>query len=445
MSISGPDALRSIEEALRDIRREEDEALHHLAHSTELMTKLRSQEAELFRQLSAHGAAPEARDVLTAAVAKAEAALVAHDEGLALLDAKISALDEEIVRISATRAEMRLDAAQHEAQLEALADKVRPGLSSDSFYAAAIERAGKAAAIAEESVKKTAQAEADCARNGRPYRDDPLFMYLWEKGFGSTGYHANVLAAWLDGKIAAIGGFAAARANFALLNDIPLRWREHAEAQQEAARAAAREVANFERGAIDDAGGKATRETMEAMLAETAGHDLQIVMLQDQRDDSIRAARELATGNEPNYATAVSELQAALGRPELPGLLAAAHGSIANANVVQQVEDVRQRVHEQDLEVREEKARLKLLSARRRELEDIQYELKAQGFDGPRSRFARDDLGGEVLNDFLRGEISAAQYWQHWRDSQSWGRAVEWTGRDSAGGTFSRPRGRKAA
>jgi hypothetical protein len=94
--------------------------------------------------------------------------------------------------------------------------------------------------------------------------------------------------------------------------------------------------------------------------------------------------------------------------------------------------------------VREEKARLKLLSARRRELEDIQYELKAQGFDGPRSRFARDDLGGEVLNDFLRGEISAAQYWQHWRDSQS-REAAGWAGRDSAGTIFSRPRGRKAA
>ena len=416
MSISGPDALRSIEEALRDIRREEDEALHRLAHSIELMTKLRTQEAELFRQLCAHGAAPEAADALTAAVAKADAALGTHDEGLAMLDARISALDDEIARTSAARAELRSDAAQREIELNALAEKVRPGLSGDSFYAAAIERGRKAAAIAEESVKKTAQAEADCARNGRPYRDDPLFMYLWEKGFGSTGYHANVLAAWLDGKIAAIGGFAAAR-----------------------------EVASFERSAIDAAGGKATREAMEAMLAETAGHDLQIVMLQDQRDDAIKAERELATGNEPNFAAAVSELQAALGRPELPGLLAAAHGSIANSNVVQQVEDVRQRVHEQDLEVREEKARLKLLSARRRELEDIQYELKAQGFDGPRSRFARDDLGGEVLNDFLRGEISAAQYWQHWRDSQSWGEAAEWADPDSAGTTFSRPRSRKAA
>ena len=445
MSISGPDALRSIEEALRDIRREEDEALHRLARSIELMTKLRTQEAELFRQLCAHGAAPEAADALTAAVAKADAALGTHDEGLAMLDARISALDDEIARTSAARAELRSEAAQREIELNALAEKVRPGLSGDSFYAAAIERGRKAAAIAEESVKKTAQAEADCARNGRPYRDDPLFMYLWEKGFGSTGYHANVLAAWLDGKIAAVSGFVVARGNFALLNDIPLRWREHAEQRQETARAAAREVASFERGAIDAAGGKATREAMEAMLAETAGHDLQIVMLQDQRDDAIKAERELATGNEPNFATAVSELQAALGRPELPGLLAAAHGSIANSNVVQQVEDVRQRVHEQDLEVREEKARLKLLSARRRELEDIQYELKAQGFDGPRSRFARDDLGGEVLNDFLRGEISAAQYWQHWRDSQSWGEAAEWADPDSAGTTFSRPRSRKAA
>ncbi len=443
MSISGPEALRAIEEAIRDIRREEDEALHRLARGTELMTKLRAQEAELFRQLCAHGAAPEAGDALSAAIAQAEAALTAHDEGLAAMEARITALDEDIAKTAAARATIRADAAEREADLTTLAARVRPGLSSDDAYAAAVERARKASTTAEESLKKTAQAEADRERNGRPYRDDPLFMYLWEKGFGSKTYRANVLDTWLDGKIAGLSGFATARGNFALLNDIPLRLREHAERQQDTARSAARDVANFERKAIDAAGGQATREAMEAMLTEIAADDEEIVRLQDRRDEALRAQRELAQGGEAGYAAAVAALAAALSRPELPPLLQAAHGSIANANVGPQVLDVRQRVHEQDVEVREEKQRLRILAARRRELEDIQYELKAQGYDGPQARFSRDDLTGEVLTDFLRGEISATQYWQHWRESRS---AVpeQWDA-ESGGTTFSRPRGKKAA
>ena len=52
MSLSGPEALRSLDEALRDIRREEDEIAKRLARSAELVTKMREQEGELLRQLA---------------------------------------------------------------------------------------------------------------------------------------------------------------------------------------------------------------------------------------------------------------------------------------------------------------------------------------------------------------------------------------------------------
>ena len=52
MTLSGPDALRSLDEALRDIRREEDEIAKRLAHSAELVTMMRKQEGELLRQLA---------------------------------------------------------------------------------------------------------------------------------------------------------------------------------------------------------------------------------------------------------------------------------------------------------------------------------------------------------------------------------------------------------
>ena len=52
MALSGPEALHSLDEALRDIRREEDEIAKRLARSAELVTKMRATEGELFRQLA---------------------------------------------------------------------------------------------------------------------------------------------------------------------------------------------------------------------------------------------------------------------------------------------------------------------------------------------------------------------------------------------------------
>ena len=57
-------------------------------------------------------------------------------------------------------------------------------------------------------------------------------MYLWNAGFGTKNYRANNLVAfstarWRDWSASPRRG-----PNFAMLNEIPLRLREHAERQE---------------------------------------------------------------------------------------------------------------------------------------------------------------------------------------------------------------------
>ena len=439
MSLNGPDALRSIEEALRDVRREEDDATRRLARSTELVAKLRAQETSLFRHLGA-GDMPELGAALAAAGKQAETALIEHDSGFTVLDAKVSALDTEIADVATLRAARQLEAEKHDSALRRFADAARPDLISRPDYRDAVERASSTAAIAAASLDRTERAEHDRSLKARPYRDDPLFMYLWEKGYGTTAYRPNLLVGWLDSRIAELIGYDAARVIFAAMNDIPLRRREHTARLGETAAAAARQMRTLEAQAVDAAGGTSARASMEAARKSMSELDGKIVALQDQRDEAIRARRHLAQGGEPNFAVATAALVRVLSRPELERLLAEARGG-EDDTLVQQVVDVRQRAAENTLEAGEEKTRLKLLALRRRELEDIQYEVKALSYDSPRSRFSRDELGGEVLNDFLRGEISAVQYWQIWRQSQSWD-SPEMAIPGSGGTTFSRPRRR---
>jgi hypothetical protein len=226
---------------------------------------------------------------------------------------------------------------------------------------------------------------------------------------------------WLDGWVARIVGYRDARPNFAMLNDIPLRLREHAERQQEKAEAAIAEVTAIQEAAVDAAGGKPVREALKSANERIVEIDAQMVQLEDARDDAAKAQRELAQGGD-SAAGAIAGLAESLGRADIGTLLADARATHTPEDdvIVKQIDDARSRVAEEELEAREQRTRLKTLAARRRELEDIQYEFKKQGFDDPRSSFREDRLVSDMLNEFLRGGISAATYWEQWRRSQNW-------------------------
>ncbi len=445
MSLDGPAALRSIEEALRDIRREESDVVRRLSRSAELIAKLRVQEGDLFRQLAALRLDAPARATLGAEIASAEAGMATmldrHERQLAETEAGLDNLDAAIVAASTERAELQAETAQRDAELDALAAKARPRLGTDPAYAGKLAAARELAATAEAALQHTARADADREYNGRPYRADPLFMYLWERGYGTGSYRAHTLDAWLDGKLAQFIGYADAKANFLRLNELPQRLRDHAERQQEKARAAAAEIAALESVAVDSAGGRAAREKIVALQSRIGSLDREIVQTQDQRDEAIKAQRELAQGTGDAFMAALDALSDVLDRPDVKALLSDAKATPKGQDiaVVQQIGDLRQRAGDESEEAREQRAHLRTLAARRRDLEDIQYEMKLQGFDGPRARFADDRLAGDTLNEFVRGGMNVATYWERWR--QAWSSADAQRGKRPAGSGLSRPRG----
>jgi hypothetical protein len=86
-----------------------------------------------------------------------------------------------------------------------------------------------AAAMVEAAEGKAAQAEADLAAKRVPYEQDPIFMYLWRRGFGTSRYTSKGIVRSLDRMVARHVGYAEASRNYALLTELPIRLREHAE------------------------------------------------------------------------------------------------------------------------------------------------------------------------------------------------------------------------
>lgn len=445
MTLSGPEALRSLDEALRDIRREEDEIAKRVARSAELVTKFRESESELLRELARVRLDASVQGELTGQLSQAEMKarqmLARHASSLDEAEASLKALDARIAELAAERAATVEKSAGFQAELRALADRIAADAMRDPVYAEKRQAADALEEIAAESLAKTERAEADRELKGKPYRDDPLFMYLWERGYGTKNYRANNLISYLDSLVAGLVGYPEARVNFAMLNDIPLRLREHADRQQQAAQKALAEVEALEDKAIDAAGGKPVRDALAAAEARIAAIDEETVRIEDQRDEEARHQRDLAQGADPAFSEAVTGLAAVLGREDIRTLLASARATQTTQDdtIVRQIDELRQRATDEDEDTREQKARLKTLAARRRELEDIQYEFKKQGFDNPRSTFREDNLVGDLLTEFLRGGISAADYWGRWRKSQNWSGGMSSGNQRSSGGGFQWP------
>jgi chromosome segregation ATPase len=426
MTLSGPEALRSLDEALRDIRREEDEVAKRLARSAELIAKIRETEGELLRQLAAVRLDPanqaELSGQLSLAEERAREMFRQHAQDLRSTEEQLKKEDKAISALVAERATLAKQAGELQSELEALAARVSGEASKDPEYAQQLKRTQELVHVAEESLRKTTQAEADREQKGRPYRDDPLFMYLWERNYGSASYRANNLVRWLDGMVARMVRYHEARPNFTMLNEIPLRLREHAERQQEKAQAAQEELSRLQQAAIDAAGGAPLREALQRAEDRMAAIDEKLVALEDARDTTAEARRELAQGRDPAFSAAIDALAEGLGRENIQLLLEQARATRTGQDdtIVKQIDDARSRAQGELNESEEQKARLQTLAKRRRELEDIEFEFKKAGFDDRRSSFGKDDLVGDMLNDFLRGGISAAGYWDAWRRSQQW-------------------------
>lgn len=441
MAISGPEALNSLEEALRDIRREEDEISKRLARASERITKFRENEADLLRQLAMVRLDPAAQAQLAQTISQAEARaremVRKHAGELSSTEDALKELDAGIAALTQKRAQALAEVDKRQAELKALSARIAAAIAKDPDYAAKRKAADDLQAVAAEALRKTQQSEADREQKGRPYRDDPLFMYLWNRGYGTRNYQSNNLFRWLDGKVAVLIGYNGARPNFAMLNELPLRLREHADRQAANAANAEKAIDDLENKAIDAAGGQPVRQAIETAQANIAEIDGKIVATEDDRDERAKAMRQLAQGGDPAFEQAISAFAESLGREDIKSLLAEARRTATAQDdaLIAQIDDLRMRVREEDAETVDQKDRLKTLAARRRELEDISYEFKKARYDDPRSTFREDKLVGDLLNDFLRGGIAAATYWDLWRRSQNWS-----SGTSDWGGGYGLPR-----
>lgn len=437
--IPGHSALGGIESALAEIRQAEAEANARLDAATRRAAEARAEEAEAFRGLAAFrlNAAGALGGQLAQLATEVRAMLALRLNDRNKLDAEIAAVEAEIDRIAAERqqATRRLDESAE--KREAVANAAQIGLAAKSDYTTAKTEADRLARVAEEADKKARLAEEELEAKRKPYEDDALFMYLWRRSYATGAYEAGNLTRLLDGWVARLVGYNDARPNYARLNEIPKRLREHANRSAAAAVEATERLKAMEREAFLGTGGDVADAEIGNLNAELERLDAARAATEETHRLLDERAAAFARGEDDRFRQAVGTLAEALRRDDIDRLYAEAlrTPSPEDEALVGRIRALRDEQERIDLDTRRQRAELAELSRRKGEVSQVANGFRQRRYDADGSVFSNDVVGA-LLRGLVTGVITGADYWGRMEQGRRWQRQDDgnWGGGGWGGG-----------
>ena len=235
-------------------------------------------------------------------------------------------------------------------------------------------------------------------------------MYLWNKKHGQAEDKSWYLVSYLDQMVARLTGYLGARANYAMLQEIPLRLREHANEKQRDVEASQDRVSMLERAALIADGIEPIEAQAEAGNASVkAAEDAVVKITAELRQ--IEAERPQAMGDDAIYTQAIELLAGSLAQKDLQQLYQDALRTPAKEDdeLVMSIGKTREALQKADAEVSQIRAQIREMSRRRSELEEapaigraILASIAPMGNYGSAQDVITQVIGG-ILQGALRG------------------------------------------
>ncbi len=429
---SGRETLAHIEQAIEDLRAKERAVQADLEAGTENRSTLIEQRLAAYRELAevrtrhaiSDGVIDEA-DRLSTRVANL---LIARQKTVAELKGRLAKSDDNRATLIRARQALADRIEKLEVVLDKLALDARAQLSSDADYRRDLKAAEAATAVHAKAAEKADRSEQDRAVKGQAYEADPLFMYLWRRQYGTGAYRPSGLLSrvsrWLDGLVAQHIGYHDARANYAVLNEIPVRLKAHVAAlvtdlEDKRGRVEAREAEKIR----EIAGADVPRQLREARAAETQ-NQAAVEEVAAELSDLSEQLNKYAEGQDAAFAKAVAMSAEFLGQERTTRLmqLARATASPSDDEIAARIARFDRQIATAAQTIDAKTQELEALFEKRDELVRIAADFRRAHYDDPASVFRGNDVGSILLEELIRGAINGADYWSRTRRRQSWRR-----------------------
>jgi hypothetical protein len=412
--ISGRQALAQIEQFIEKARQQEAQFERAYATATEEVGRLRIERTERFRELARLKLDAIRQDQvvgeLDAAERQAMNVLTSRQEALRQLTERRRQAEERVRQAEAGR-QAALDALERAlGNVETVRKNVEAKVSLNADWVTARAQVGELTGQAQQAEKKAVQAEVDRSEKGRPYEEDPLFMYLWKRKFGAAAYRANPFTRTMDRLVARVVGYDRARANYTLLNEIPERLREHSRRLIADLRDARDRLTAHERKALVDAGIEAVEAAAAKARDAVADADGRLAEAREALATLDRTYDASVLEGEAPYREAIEVLAAADQRENLNQLYQEALRTPTprDEEIVRRVQATDDMINQALRKAVDAHQRLKEVAQRRAMIEREWEELRHQGYDTPYGTFGNEAALGNVLGGVLTGAIGGA-------------------------------------
>jgi len=416
MMIRGIETLGELEETLRQIRKE--------------ITALDRQKEQLFAQTQQNKRAQSeilkeiAKVHFDAIEERGESLYPEYSEIEMLLDQRQGAFDrlqEKISDLNSRLEEREEERSQKHRKLEEalmrvahIQEEVQQQLQESADYNAQLTRTNDAKKIAEHTAQKAQKAIADYKEKMRPFEEDALFSYLYNRHYGTSAYKANGLTRLLDGWVAALSDYEAYRPTYWTLSQIPKRLESHAAQKQKSYEAELQKLVEMERREAAKAGLEDAKGVAADAQQEVDRLDAKIAAQEKALDTALQEQRNYLT-DEDSYAEQIMQvIRERLRHYGAEDLYALSQrtDTAEDDRLSLQLGELKNKEADLEEEIARNRsaydARLQAL----RETEALRQRFKSSRYDDIRSGFDNNVAMGSVLGEILGGVLNNAGAWE---------------------------------
>lgn len=467
--LSGIKALNDLDQSLNSARRD----IHRLdreleTHSNKLASAHR-QQAKVMQQIAAVRLDAIASNTLAERLSGADQSaanlLEQRQTEVQELNAEIDHLVEQLTAVENERKQLSDHCNSVAKKLAKEEAQTQQSLEHNAEYQAAFAHAQQADSIADEAQLKAEQSAADMGEKAKPYQDDELFMYLWQRRFGTSDYEAsNFLTRHLDQWVAGLINFEPSRQNYWNLQEIPKRLQTHAETVREQSNEAIDALQAVENTAMQDAGVHQLQVNYEQARLALDAHDDKIKQAEQTHNNVLTKRAQFAATQDPLMQQALAVLSDAMQHQSMQTLQQGtfATASMRDDDLVNELHQYATRAQDTEEDLRGLRQTYDTQLKRLRELESVRRNFKQHRFDDMRSGFGNEKLLNSALSQFMQGLLSGAELWrviqrnQRHQDVGAWpdfgsgqlGHGSVWTdvlGNPNMGGRMRIPRSRRTS
>jgi chromosome segregation ATPase len=424
--ITGRDTLQEINDHVLQAQSQIENADREMENLNARLSELRIEEADQFRQLAKFRLDEMSAGQVAARLDKVHHAvptfLDQHKQALVELDDKLEQIKQSQQKLEQQR-ETGINVRDKAVEtLQRQLEESKKKLEQDQDYQLQKEKAIRAAEVTRRADEKASQSEADLASKGEPYQEDSIFMYLWQRRYLTPDYRANVIIRSLDGWVARLIDYREARADYHMLNELPLRLREHADRAAEEARHQQEALQALEKQTAEKDGVGTSQTALEKTEAQLQQVNDEIETHEKRYQELLAEKADFAAGKDTYTQKAVEILVAELENEDTLELY-------RQAQVTPRPEDdaIVMRLHKLQQEQQETNKRISDFQADRQqhrkaleELTKLGGKFRRSNYDTRYSSFPTNLGIGILLGEILRGGRSSGSAWDRIGESQKW-------------------------